>query len=263
MTQSNTSARPLILISNDDGVDAPGIHCLVDYVSDLADIIVVAPDRGRSGMSAAFTINEPLRINARPDYGKARFFSVNGTPVDCIKLALHAIVPRRPNLVLAGINHGSNSGCAVVYSGTMGAAIEGALSQIPSIGFSLLHHSIKADFSLSALYITQITSTVLEKGLPDGVCLNVNIPPRVVPEDIRVCRAARGRWTNSYSRYLDPQGNPFFMPDGRFVNDEPDATDTDIYWLDRNFISIVPVTAHASSEPSSATLKSISSIFGI
>ena len=239
--------RKLILITNDDSINAPGIHHLAECVRSMGDVVVVAPAHPHSGQSAALTVGAPLRIVEKPcDKEGIRLFTVNGTPVDCIKLALHAIVPRRPDLVLAGINHGSNSGVNVTYSGTMGAVLEGCLEGIPSVGFSLLHHSMKADFSLSTAFVAGITGKVLEGGLPAGVCLNVNIPARVIPEGIKVCRAARGYWTDEYKRYLDPLGVPFYWLTGHFVNNEPDADDTDEYWLDRRYITIVPVAADQS-----------------
>lgn len=231
------------MISNDDSISAPGLHRLVDYVKELGDIIVVAPQQPHSGMSSAFTVDSSLRIKAHDDYNGARMFSVNGTPVDCVKLGLFAIAPRTPDLFLAGINHGSNSGNSIIYSGTMGATLEACMEGIPSVGFSLMHHSIKADFSLSASFVTQIAQNVLEARLPKGVCLNVNIPAKVTPAGIKVCRAARGHWSDGYCRYLDPQGNPFFWLKGRFINEDKEATDTDEYWLARNYISIVPVSA--------------------
>lgn len=234
--------RPLILISNDDGVQAKGLMCLAECVKDMADIIVVAPDTPQSGKSSAITVGQPLRITAHPDSCGARVFSVSGTPVDCVKLGLHAIVPRKPDLVLAGINHGSNSGTAVTYSGTMGAVLEGCMVGIPSVGFSLLHHSLKADFSLSIDYVKKITATVLHEGLPSRICLNVNIPALVVPKGVRVCRAAQGHWSEEYMRYTDPSGDPFYWLTGRFVNGEPNATDTDEYWLGKKYISVVPVS---------------------
>ena len=236
-----TDIRPLILITNDDSIHAPGLLRLVDCMPQDADVIVVAPAEPHSGQSSAITVGAPLRIRQLDDYGAARMFTVSGTLVDCVKLALSAIVPRRPDLVLAGINHGSNSGCNVVYSGTMGAVMEGCVVGITSCGFSLLHHSMKADFSMGMPFIKEIVAELLRRPLPDGICLNVNIPARVVPEGVRVCRAARGRWTDEYERYTDPLGNPFYWLTGRFVNAEPDATDTDEYWLSRNYISAVPV----------------------
>ncbi len=244
--------RPLILITNDDSVQAPGLFKLVDCMPQDVDIIVVAPAEPRSGQSSAMTVGAPLRIKEMPDYGSARVFAVTGTPVDCVKLALHTIVPRKPDLVLAGINHGSNSGCNVVYSGTMGAVIEGCIDGIVSCGFSLLHHSWKANFSMGMPFISEMVKKLLKDGLPAGVCLNVNIPARVNPEGVKICRAARGYWTEGYARYSDPSGAPFYWLTGRFVNTEPDAADTDEYWLSKNYISVVPVacdmTAHEPIE---------------
>ncbi len=235
--------RKLILITNDDSIAAPGLLRLVDCCPPDADIIVVAPQTQHSGQSSALTVGTPLRINALPDHGNARLFTVNGTPVDCIKLALSAIVPRTPDLVLAGINHGSNSGCNVIYSGTMGAVFEGCNAGITSCGFSLLHHSLNADFSLSAPLVTRIIAGLLLEPLPTGVCLNINIPARVVPAGVRVCRAARGHWTEEYRKYIDPSGAPFYWLTGNFVNLEPDADDTDEYWLAKGYMSAVPVSA--------------------
>lgn len=240
-------SRPLILITNDDSIDAPGIHHLVECVRGFGDVYVVAPAHPHSGQSSALTVGAPLRIRERPAPGEGvRCFTVDGTPVDCVKLGLHAIVPRKPDLLLSGINHGSNSGTAITYSGTMGAVLEGCMEGITSVGFSLLHHSMKADFSLSTEYVKEIVGKVLEHKLPDWVCLNVNIPAKVEPVGVRVCRAARGHWSEEYRRYLDPSGNPFYWLTGRFVNGEPDAPDTDEYWLNRRYISVVPVTPDQS-----------------
>lgn len=257
MTTENNQ-RPLILISNDDSINAPGLFRLVDCVRDFGDVIVVAPEQPHSGMSSAFTVNDALRISSRPDYNGARMFAVNGTPVDCVKLALFAIVPRKPDIMFAGINHGSNSGNSIIYSGTMGAVMEACMEGIPSVGFSLTHHSIKADFELSMPLVTEIAGNVIANSLPKGICLNVNIPAKVVPKGIRVCRAARGHWSDGYSRYLDPAGNPFYWLNGRFINEDLDATDTDEYWLARNYISVVPVspdmTANNEIKPLSSRL---------
>lgn len=249
------SSRPLILITNDDSIDAPGIHHLAECVRSLGDVYIVAPAHPHSGQSAALTVGAPLRIVEKPSATDGvRLFTVNGTPVDCIKLALHTIVPRQPDIIFSGINHGSNSAVNVTYSGTMGAVLEGCMQGIPSVGFSLLHHSMKADFSLSTAFVAGIAATVLEKGLPKGVCLNVNIPARVIPQGIKVCRAARGRWTDEYKRYLDPLGVPFYWLTGHLVNEEPDAEDTDEYWLNRRFISVVPVTADQTDREAIKTL---------
>lgn len=237
------------MITNDDSVEAPGIHHLADIVRDMGDVVIVAPAHPHSGQSSALTVGAPLRIRELPGRDGVRIFTVSGTPVDCVKLALHAIVPRKPDILLSGINHGSNSGTAITYSGTMGAVLEGCMEEIPSVGFSLLHHSMKADFSLSTEWVRSICADVLAHGLPGGVCLNVNIPAKVTPEGVRVCRAARGHWSEEYQRYLDPQGNPFYWLTGRFVNTEPDSSDTDEYWLNRRYISVVPVTPDQSYLP--------------
>lgn len=239
--------RPVILITNDDSIDAPGIHALVDIAKDFGDIYVVAPVTPRSGQSAAITVGAPLRIKEIPGAPEGvRYFTVDGTPVDCVKLALNAIVPRKPDFLFSGINHGSNSGNSITYSGTMGAVLEGCMNGIPSVGFSLLHHSLKADFSLSKEVVRSLIAKIIEKGLPAEVCLNINIPAKVVPEGVHVCRAARGHWTEEYKRYLDPQGSPFYWLTGRFINMEPDASDTDEYWLARRIVSVVPVSPDQS-----------------
>ncbi len=234
--------RPLILISNDDSIDAKGVHHLAECVKEFGDVIIVAPDSPQSGQSSSLSVNKPLRITRHEGYDDAEVYSVSGTPVDCVKLALHAIVPRKPDIMLSGINHGSNSGNAITYSGTMGAAIEAATVGIPSVGFSLLHHSLKADFTWTTPFVKEITRRVLESGLPEGICLNVNIPAKVEPLGMKVCRAARGHWSEEYERYLDPNGKPFFWLTGRFCNDEPDATDTDEYWLAKKYVSVVPAS---------------------
>lgn len=251
----NNTSRKLILITNDDSVDAPGIHRLAEIVRSLGDVYVVAPSHPHSGQSAAITVSAPLHISERPSQLEGvRFFAVDGTPVDCVKLAMHAILPRRPDALFAGINHGSNASVNIVYSGTMGAVTEGCLQGIPSVGFSLTHHSLKADFSLSVAFVASIASSIVEDGLPEGVCLNVNIPARVMPQGIKVCRAARARWTDNYRRYLDPSGVPFFWLEGRFVNAEPNADDTDEYWLARRYVTVVPVSPGASAADSVRTL---------
>lgn len=240
--------RPLILITNDDSIEAPGIHHLADCVHSLGDVYIVAPAHPHSGQSAALTVNAPLRINELPsEKDGIRLFTVDGTPVDCIKLALHTIVPRKPDVVFSGINHGSNSAVNVTYSGTMGAVIEACMQGIPAVGFSLLHHSMKADFTLSTAFVANIAADVLANGLPAGICLNVNIPARVIPEGIKVCRAAHGHWSDEYQRYIDPHGVPFYWLTGRFINDEPDAEDTDEYWLRCRFVSIVPTLIDQSA----------------
>lgn len=244
---SDNTARPVILVSNDDGIAAPGLHRLVECVAGLGDVYVVAPDDARSGQSSAMTVNAPLRIAEHETYLGAKMYSVNGTPVDCVKLALHCIVPRHPALMVSGINHGSNAGNSVIYSGTMGAAFEACMAGIPSVGYSLLHHSVKADFTRCLPYVRDISKRVIEQGLPANICLNINFPARVDIKGLKVVRAAISRWTEEYADMTDPHGKPFYWLTGRQINEEPDSTDTDLYWLDRDYATLVPCRADQSA----------------
>lgn len=241
--------KKLILISNDDSVNAPGLHFLVDKVKELGDVWVVAPDEPKSGQSSSLTFNAPLRVTEHSGYEGARLFSVSGTPVDCIKLAMHNIVPRRPDIVLAGINHGSNAGNSVIYSGTMGAVFEGCMAGIPSVGYSLLHHSMAADFSECARFVKDVTAKVLANRLPEGVCLNINFPAKVKIEGMKVVRAARSHWTEEYQEYIDPHGKPFYWLTGRQINEEEGNPETDLYWLPRNYATCVPCCALQNAAP--------------
>lgn len=251
--QENQAIRPLILISNDDSINALGVHKLAQYASLFGDVIVAAPALPQSGQSSALGVDKALRISEHEDYCGARMFSISGSPVDCVKLALNAICPRKPDLLLSGINHGSNSGNAIIYSGTMGAVIEGCTVGIQSIGFSLCSHSMQADFDLSKDLIIDIIRNTLDNPLPHHIALNVNIPAKIKPLGVRVCRAASGHWSEEYARYVDPNGKPFYWLTGRFVNEEPDATDTDEYWLSQGYASVVPIdidqTAKAQVSP--------------
>lgn len=237
--------RPLILICNDDGISAPGIHVLARIAQRYGDVYVVAPDAPQSGMSSAMTVNSPLRIVKHDNFdypGNVMLYSVTGTPVDCIKIAMHNILPRRPDLMLCGINHGSNAGNNLIYSGTMGAVMEACMVGIPAIGYSLMHHSMQADFTETVPLIDKITKAVMTNSLPDGVCLNVNFPAKVKIEGLKVARSAKSHWTEEYKEYIDPHGKPFYWLTGDQVNEEPESTDTDLYWLDRNYATVVPVT---------------------
>lgn len=240
--------RPTILICNDDGVAAPGLRYLIETVREFGDVIAVAPDDHRSGQSSAITIGSPLRITRHADVEGAEVYSVNGTPVDCVKLALHTVLANRKiSLMLSGINHGSNAGNCVIYSGTMGASMEACMQEIPAIGFSLLHHSWKADFSQCGPIVRSITQSVLEKGLPHDVCLNVNIPAHCTPEGIKVVCGSEGFWTEEYVEYHDPMGNPFYLLSGRYVDRNPEADNTDSYWLERNYATVVPITVNPTA----------------
>jgi 5'-nucleotidase len=246
--------RPLILVTNDDGITAPGITALVEVMKELGDVVVVAPDKPQSGMGHAITINSTLRIHKVKIYNALEEYSCTGTPVDCVKIAVNKILPRKPDLCVSGINHGSNMSINVIYSGTMSAAVEGAIEGIPSIGFSLCDHSIDADFTASKVFVKKITENVLMHGLPEGVCLNVNIPPLALDEikGIRVCRQGKANWVEELDERKDPSGKSYFWLTGKFVNFEPGHNETDVWALDHNYISVVPVqfdmTAHNAIE---------------
>ena len=253
--------RPLILVSNDDGVDSCGIATLVDCLAGIdADVYVVAPLEQHSGQSSAITVNAALRIHELPDYNGARMFAVGGTPVDCVKLAVHTVLPRRPDFMFSGINHGSNSGNCAIYSGTMGAAMEACMYGVSAVAFSLLSHDPEADFSGVMPMVREIARKVVANGgLPKHICLNVNMPAACVPEGLKFVRAARGYWSEEYQRYDDPNGHPFYWLKGSFVNEEPEAPDTDEYWLARNFATVVPVRPDQSAVDA---LPAIASLLG-
>lgn len=241
-------SRPLIFITNDDGIDARGLEYLTSIALDYGDVVVGAPAQPQSGKSSALTVNGALEVVSHPDYSGAMMRSITGTPVDCVKVAMHAILDRKPDLLLSGVNHGSNAAINNIYSGTMGAAMEGCLLGIPSVGLSLLDHSPDADFTPLEPFIRDIITKVLADGLPEGICLNVNFPSRCTPLGIKTVRAARGHWTEEYSDYATPHGHPFYWLTGRFLNEEPDNPDTDEYWLARQYATVVPIrpdqTAH-------------------
>lgn len=235
------SKRPLILITNDDGLGTRGLECITRIALGFGDVVVVAPATHQSGKSSAITVNTPLFINTHEPIGDAKVYSVTGTPVDCVKLALYAILDRKPDLILSGINHGSNSAVNNIYSGTMGAAMEGCTLGIPSIGYSIIDHAMDLDFAPLTPLLTHITSKVISEGLPEGVCLNVNFPARCTPLGLKVVRAAKSRWTEEYSTYATPGGKPFYWLTGKLHNEEPDNPETDEYWLARQYATVVPI----------------------
>ncbi len=242
--------KPLILICNDDGVTAPGIQSLIEAVRDLGDIMVVAPDKPQSGTGHGITLNATLRMQKIREEEGLKVYSCSGTPVDCIKLAIFKM-EMKPAIILSGINHGSNASINVIYSGTMSAAVEGALENVPSIGFSLLDHSIDADFTAAKGIARQISIKAIEEGLPKGVCLNVNIPKLHAEEieGIKVCRQAKGNWEEEFEARKDPMGNEYFWLTGTF-NNQDHGEDPDIWALENNYVRVVPVqhdlTAHTA-----------------
>jgi len=246
------SNKPLILVTNDDGISAPGIRALIEVMKELGDVVVVAPDSPQSGMGHAITINSTLHIEkVIIDDGDQPEYSCSGTPADCVKLARNEILDRKPDLCVSGINHGSNSSINVIYSGTMSAALEAGIEGIPAIGFSLLDYNYNANFEASKPFVRKITENVLKHGLPNDVVLNVNIP-NLKKQDIKgvkVCRQARANWEEEFDKRKTPQGKDYYWLTGKFVNLDG-GEDTDEWALENGYISVVPVqfdlTAHHS-----------------
>jgi 5'-nucleotidase len=235
-----TNVRPLILISNDDGYEAKGINSLIDMLASMGDILVCAPDGARSGFSCAFSAEQPLRLTLRRREPGVEVWSCNGTPVDCVKMALDNIADRRPNLVIGGINHGDNSSVNSHYSGTMGVVMEGCMKYIPSVAFSLCDFRADADFEPMRPLIRDITKRVLKEGLPQGVCLNVNFPLVSVYHGVKVCRMCRGTWGQEVTKCHHPRGYDYWWMVGQYTNDEPDAEDTDRWALENGYVAITP-----------------------
>ncbi|MDX5347343.1 MAG: 5'/3'-nucleotidase SurE [Hymenobacteraceae bacterium] len=245
--------KPLILVSNDDGIAAPGIRSLVSVMMKIGRVVVVAPSGPQSGKGHAITIGETLRLDkslAFEDFDGIEAWECSGTPADCVKLAKHHVLKdRSPDLVVSGINHGSNSSISVLYSGTMSAAIEAAIEGLPAIGFSLLDYEHDADFSHAEDYVELITRNAIEHGIPRNVALNVNIPRKSMGKikGIKICRQARAKWQEEFDERLDPRGRKYYWMTGNFVNFDK-GDDTDETALMHNYISVVPcqfdMTAH-------------------
>lgn len=231
----------LILVTNDDSVNAKGIQSLVKIASTLGRVVVVAPDKPQSGMGHAITLSDPIRLNRVWMFGDVEAYSSSGTPVDCVKLAIYEVLERKPDLVLSGINHGENSSTNVLYSGTMSAAIEGAMEGLPSIGFSLSDFSSEADFMQYEAYVSRIISKALKEDFPKFTCLNVNIPnvPASDIAGIKVCTQAHAFWADRFDKREDQFGRPYYWLTGEFSEVNPQE-DSDLHALHRGFISIVP-----------------------
>jgi 5'-nucleotidase len=242
--------QPLILVTNDDGITAPGIAATVEVMKKLGKVVVVAPDSPQSGMGHAITINKPLRLDKNHQFGPdVDSYQCSGTPADCVKLAVDKVLHRKPDLLVSGVNHGSNSSINVIYSGTMSAAVEGAIEGITAIGFSLLDFSWDADFEASKVFMHKVASNVLKHGLTNGTLLNVNIPKGDLSEikGIKICRQARAKWVEEFDQRQDPYGRNYFWLTGKFNNLDK-GEDTDEWALANNYVSVVPVqfdlTAH-------------------
>jgi 5'-nucleotidase len=241
-TNSVNKAVPIILVTNDDGVTAPGLHNLVEAVKDLGKIVVVAPDKPQSGMGHAITIGVPLRLHKVNAFENAEAWQCSGTPVDCVKLAVDKILHRKPDLCLSGINHGANHSINVIYSGTMSAAVEAAIESIPSVGFSLLDYNIEADFTGSRKYVRIIVQKLLQKKQDKHMVLNVNIPavPAELIRGIKVCRQAYAKYEEDFIERNDPNGRRYYWLTGEFVNFDK-GKDTDVWALANQYVSVVPV----------------------
>lgn len=240
-----TNKKPLILISNDDGYHANGLRFLVDFLLPIGDILVCAPDGGRSGYSRAFSAVTPLILKRRhnmDDMGEGlEVWSCSGTPVDCVKLAISELCNgRTPDLIIGGINHGDNSTVNNHYSGTMGVAMEGCMKYIPSIAFSTCYYDVKANLEPLRPYVQAIVRKVLSEGLPKGICLNVNFPARQEFEGWRMCRMTFGRWVNEVVKQHHPRGYDYYWLVGDYQNDEPEAEDSDQWALNHGFVAVTP-----------------------
>jgi 5'-nucleotidase len=233
--------KPLILISNDDGITAPGIKALIEVMTELGDVLVVAPDKPQSAMGHAITINQPIRLTEVHVYPGISSYQCSGTPVDCVKLAIDKLLPRKPDLMVSGINHGSNASINVIYSGTMSAAVEAAIDGMPAIGFSLCDYAWDADFESIKPYIKKIAQETLKRGLPYGTLLNVNLP---VPSSgqikgIKICRQAQAKWKEDFDQRIDPFGRNYYWMTGKFINMDK-GEDTDQWALENDYVSVVP-----------------------
>jgi 5'-nucleotidase len=242
MAKLKKKELPVILITNDDGVTAPGIFNLIEAVKDLGKVVVVAPDKSQSGMGHAITIGTPLRLHRLSLFKDIEAWQCSGTPVDCVKLAVDKILHRKPDLCLSGINHGSNHSINVIYSGTMSAAVEAAIESIPSVGFSLLDYSLEADFTGARKFARNIVEKLLHNSLDKHLILNVNIP--AVPEELikgmKICRQAYAKYEEDFLERKDPAGRKYYWLTGEFVNFDK-GKDTDVWALEHNYVSVVPV----------------------
>jgi 5'-nucleotidase len=237
-----TMSKPLILVTNDDGIAAPGIRALLEVAASFGEVIVVAPDSPQSGKGHAITIHDPLRLKKVSVFEGIEAWECSGTPVDCVKLAKHVILKDRPiALCVSGINHGSNASINILYSGTLSAAMEAALEGIRSIGFSLLDFSFDADFEASRIWAGKVIEYMLSQPFRQGCLLNVNIP-KLSPSEIRgmkVCRQANARWVEKFVEGRDPGGRPYYWLTGEFINEDT-GDDTDVWALENGYVSVVP-----------------------
>ena len=243
--------KPLILVTNDDGISAPGIRTLIHIMNTIGDVVVVAPDSPQSGMGHAVTINSTLHLEAVSiDDGPQKEYTCSGTPTDCVKIAISELLDRKPDLCVSGINHGSNSSINIIYSGTMSAAVEAGIKGIPAIGFSLCDYSWNANFEVTKTYIQSITKSTLKNGLDHGTVLNVNFPNLANQyKGVKICRQASAHWVETFDKRTNPLGKDYYWLTGTFENYDT-GNDTDEWALANQYVSVVPVqfdmTAHQS-----------------
>ncbi len=255
---SDPQNRKMILVTNDDGYQAGGIGALIDSLRGLGRIVVCAPDSPRSGFSSSFTCTRPITLKRLSDDGEVAVYACSGTPVDCVKLALHRFfADKKPDLVVSGINHGGNDSICIMYSGTMGAVLEACVVGVPSVGFSLLDLSKEADFSYAKPYVRSMCADLLAQPMPYGVSLNVNIPAVAELQGVRVCRQADGVWEKEFHHIggNENDGEASFQVIGEYKCRESDSPEVDRYWLERNYISVVPVGVDFSHHAHLSTFK--------
>ncbi|MEZ5047107.1 MAG: 5'/3'-nucleotidase SurE [Chitinophagaceae bacterium] len=240
--KKNLSTKPIILITNDDGITAPGIHALIEVAKEFGDVVVVAPDSPQSGMGHAITIGKPLRLHAVHMFENVQAFQCSGTPVDCVKLAVDKVLHRKPDICLSGINHGANNSINVIYSGTMSAAMEASIESIPAFGFSYLDYSFEADFELAKSVVRTMLELFFTKSIPQKALYNVNIPKVSKKEfkGIKFCRQANAKWDENFIERKDPHGKKYYWLTGEFLNKDK-GKDTDVWALDNKYASVVPV----------------------
>lgn len=241
---------PLILISNDDGYQAKGLRALVDMLRGMGRILVCAPDSARSGYGCAFSANIPLRLLPVESDGQTEVWTSNGTPVDCVKLALDRLCgDERPDIIIGGINHGDNASVNVHYSGTMGVTLEGCMKYIPSVAFSICSYDPDADFEPLTPYVRKMVAWVLANGLPTGVCLNINFPATPVFKGVRMCRMAPGTWYDETTKEHHPRGYDYYWMVGSYREDAPEASDTDRRALNEGYVAVTPTRIDVTDYP--------------
>ncbi len=249
--------RPLILISNDDGFNAKGVNDLADFVSDIGDIVIVAPDGARSGSAMSITGHSPVELKKVSDAPGRSVYSLTGTPVDCVKMALENILDRKPDIVLGGINHGDNSSINTLYSGTMGLVMEACLKGIPAVGFSSCYCASDAPFGALRRYIIRVVRYVLENGLPSYTCLNVNFPATEQIKGLRVRRMGHGDWQHEWQHQVHPRGWDYYWLTGNYSSVEPESDDTDTHALENGYACITPIRVDMTDYELLARLKSL------